>query len=113
MQQSLDILSEISTPDSTNTLAIYTSTKIVKSPEYLQAKTLLISELKSEDLTMNEADFFKILTNLKIFGEYYDGNTHYWTDRKFDDDGNAYTLIIADIPHDKFTEQITFDVKEL
>ena len=37
---------------------------------------------------MNAADFFKILTNLKIFGEYQDGNTHYWTDRKFDNDGN-------------------------
>lgn len=62
---------------------------------------------------MNAADFFKVLTNLKIFGEYYDGNTHYWTDRKFDNDGNAYTLIIADIPHEKFTEQITCKVKEL
>ena len=64
---------------------------------------------------MKAADFFKILTNLKIFGEYQDGNTHYWTDRKLDDDGNAYTLIIADIPHEdkKYTEQITFDVKEL
>lgn len=66
-----------------------------------------------KDLTMNAADFFKVLTNLKIFGEYYDGNTHYWTDRKFDNDGNAYTLIIADIPHEKFTEQITCKVKEL
>ena len=28
---------------------------------------------------MNAADFFKILTNLKIFGEYQDGNTHYWS----------------------------------
>lgn len=62
---------------------------------------------------MNAADFFKILDNLKIFGEYYDGNTHYWTDRKFDNDGNAYTLIIADIQHEKFTEQITYKVKEL
>ena len=62
---------------------------------------------------MNAADFFKILTNLKIFGEYQDGNTHYWTDRKFDNDGNAYTLIIADVPHEKFTEQITCEVKEL
>ena len=64
---------------------------------------------------MNAADFFKILNNLKTNGECYDGNTHYWTDRKFDDDGNAYTLIIADIPNvdKKYTEQITFDVKEL
>lgn len=62
---------------------------------------------------MNATDFFKILDNLKIFGEYYDGNTHYWTDRKFDNDGNAYTLIIADIQHEKFTEQITYKVKEL
>lgn len=68
---------------------------------------------ESEVIKMNAADFFKILDNLKIFGEYYDGNTHYWTDRKFDDDGNAYTLIIADIPHEKFTEQITCKVKEL
>lgn len=54
-----------------------------------------------EDLTMNAADFFKILTNLKIFGEYQDGN--------------AYTLIIADIPNveKKYTEQITYKVKEL
>ena len=62
---------------------------------------------------MNATDFFKILDNLKIFGEYYDGNTHYWTDRKFDNDGNAYTLIVADIPHEKFTEQITYKVKGL
>ena len=68
-----------------------------------------------KDSTMNAEDFFKILTNLKIFGEYQDGNTHYWTDRKFDEDGNVYTLIIADIPNvdKKYTEQITFDVKEL
>lgn len=57
--------------------------------------------------------FFKVLTNLKIFGEYHDGNTHYWTDVKFDDDGEKYTLIVADIPHEKFTEQITCKVKEL
>lgn len=71
--------------------------------------------INRKDLTMNAADFFKILTNLKIFGEYHDGNTHYWTDRKFDDDGNAYTLIIADIPNveKKYTEQITYKVKEL
>ena len=62
---------------------------------------------------MNAADFFKILTNLKIFGEYQDSNTHYWTDRKFDNDGNSYTLIVADIQHEKFTEQITYKVKEL
>lgn len=71
--------------------------------------------IEREDLTMKAEDFFKILTNLKIFGEYQDGNTHYWTDRKFDDDGNAYTLIIADIPNveKKYTEQITYKVKEL
>lgn len=62
---------------------------------------------------MNAADFFKVLDNLKIFGEYHDGNTHYWTDVKFDDDGEKYTLIIADVPHEKFTEQITCEVKEL
>lgn len=64
---------------------------------------------------MNAVDFFKILDNLKTNGEYRDGNTHYWTDRKFDDDGNAYTLIIADIPNEdkKYTEQITYKVKEL
>ena len=62
---------------------------------------------------MNAADFFKILTNLKIFGEYQDGNTHYWIDRKFDNDGNACTLIVADVAHEKFTEQITYKVKEL
>ena len=62
---------------------------------------------------MNASDFFKVLDNLKIFGEYQEGNTHYWTDRKFDDDGNAYTLIIADILHEKYTEQITYKVKEL
>lgn len=44
---------------------------------------------------MNAEDFFKILTNLKIFGEYQDGNTHYWTDRKFDDDGKAYTCFAS------------------
>ena len=66
---------------------------------------------------MNAADFFKILTNLKIFGEYQDGNTHYWADRKFDNDGNvhywistryekdgeeykAIKQIVADIPHE-------------
>lgn len=50
---------------------------------------------------MNAEDFFKILTNLKIFGEYQDGN--------------AYNLIIADIPNveKKYTEQITYEVKEL
>ena len=68
-----------------------------------------------KDLTMKAEDFFKILTNLKTNGEYQDGNTHYWTDRKLDDDGNAYTLIIADIPNveKKYTEQITYKVKEL
>ena len=64
---------------------------------------------------MKAEDFFKILTNLKIFGEYQDGNTHYWTDRKLDEDGNVYTLIIADVPNieKKYTEQITYKVKEL
>lgn len=64
---------------------------------------------------MKAEDFFKILYNLKTNGEYQDGNTHYWTDQKFDDDGNAYTLIIADIPNveKKYTEQITYKVKEL
>ena len=62
---------------------------------------------------MNAADFFKILDNLKIFGDYEDGNTHYWTDEKYDDEGNKYTLIVADTTHEKFTEQITCKVKEL
>jgi len=62
---------------------------------------------------MNAADFFKILTNLKIFGDYEDGNTHYWTEEKYDDEGNKYTLIVADIAHEKFTEQITYKVREL
>ena len=64
---------------------------------------------------MKAEDFFKILDNLKTNGEYQDGNTYYWTDRKLDDDGNAYTLIIADISNveKKYTEQITYKVKEL
>ena len=65
---------------------------------------------KGDEIVSEEVALFNYL---KIFGEYYDGNTHYWTDRKFDNDGNPYILIVADIQHEKFTEQITYKVKEL
>lgn len=67
---------------------------------------------------MNAEDFFKILTNLKTNGEAYDGNVHYWISTRCEKDGEEYKAIeqiVADIPHEdkKYTEQITFDVKEL
>lgn len=65
---------------------------------------------KGDEIVSEEVAPFNYL---KILGEYQDGNTHYWIDRKFDNDGNAYILVIADIQHEKFTEQITYKVKEL
>ena len=69
-------------------------------------------------LTMKTEDFFKILTDLKTNGESYDGNVHYWISTRYEKDGEEYKAIkqiVADIPHEdkKYTEQITFDVKEL
>ena len=67
---------------------------------------------------MKAEDFFKILTDLKINGECYDGNVHYWISTRYEKDGEEYKAIkqiVADIPHEdkKYTEQIAFDVKEL
>lgn len=71
-----------------------------------------------EDLTIKAEDFFKILDDLKTNGEAYDGNVYYWISTRYEKDGEEYKAIeqiVADIPHEdkKYTEQITFDVKEL
>ena len=62
---------------------------------------------------MKEKNLIEILNELKETGESYSGKNHYWLSEKWDDEGNKYTLIIADIEREKYMEQLTYKVKEL
>ncbi len=61
---------------------------------------------------MEAKRFFKILSEIETKGEYKDGKTHYWKDEKVDKEGEKYILIIADIEHEKYTEQMVYEIRK-